>query len=1569
MARNLVFGTSSGTRLGRRATVVASVMAVLATYAVAGPVSSASASSLAGSGFEIETDSNLTLEGATSPPAFDWLTAAKTVTPGVKVKADDPSGSSDDSFSSTKEDDNVPFVADGSIPPSKSDLKQFGVYVEKTGSATFLNVFWSRIQDPHGSTDMDFEFNQSPLTINGSSFPAKVDKVIPKRTAGDLLLMYSLQSSGDTPVITKATWVGTAAAGHWGPQVALTGAQAIGTINSSAITAANSGNLGPYDPFTFGEASVDLAALVGTDQGCVTYGSAYLKSRSGPQFTSELKDFIAPEPVSISNCGSLKLHKTDGTNALQGAVFTLWNNVAPLAAPIGVGDTATALTCTTDASGDCAISNIPKGSYLLHETPLAGYDPVADQPVVITAGDQEVDLGTLVDPIKTGTITIIKDAVPNDAQDFSFRVHGGGLAPEYDSGTFSLDDDADATLSNTWTHVVPIGAYSAAELSIPATWTLSGLTCVDPTTNSTTSLADHQATINLAQNETVTCTFTNTPVPHQPPMTTQVASAGGGGWNDTATLTGDGTHAVTGTVSFWACQGLAAAADCVGGTQVGGAAAVGLNAGSSYTATTTAPFVPTAAGWTCFRASFTSSSPFYSNTSHTNATTECFLKQAANLTVSKTATAAFGRLYSWTIDKVVADPEVHIALGGTATSHYKVTVANTHVDSAWTVTGTITVNNPNPVPFTGVTVTDAIDNGAGSCLVTSGSNATVPANNKLELGYTCTYASAPSPAFGTNTATAAWSSAAYFTPAASATGTATVDFASVTPSVTDEIVSLSDTVQGSLGTLDARTAQNPTVIEYTVDRSGVAGTCTTYPNTASAVANDSDKKVSDDASVKICVGANLTADATANGGRARDDLWTIAKSVDKTRVEVGQGGTATFNYQVVVTPAGEVDSNYTLTGLVNVHNPNDWETVTANVTVTSDVGGGVSCVVTGGTNASIPHAGTSLPYTCSFSGKPADSGTVTAHVSWSAAAASTPGSSATGGASVTFAIGSETHSSVTVVDDKTDPANPVTLGTRAHADGAHTYSYSVTKSGVAGDCTSYTNTATLTETAQSDSKTVTVCVGLDLSVTKTALATDHRTFLWDINKDVDKTTQSIAAGGTATYGYTVTVTPSGTTDDGWSVTGQIKVTNPNKWEAITATITDAVDSGGGPSCLVDNGTSREIAAQATVTLDYTCTFASEPADGTNTATASWVGGATPHTSATGTASVVFVPSSKTNETITVVDDKTDPGNPVTLGTATYGDGPKDFTYSIDKQGVAGTCTDYTNTATISETEQSDSAVAELCVGSGLVVTGSATGSFDRDYLWTIDKAVDRTRVQLTEGQTAATFHYTVTATPGGVSDSGYAVGGSITLTNPNDWEDVVAGLTVTTDLGGGSDCAVTDGVGKTVPKGAAVTLTYACTFTSAPSSTGTVTATATWDAAAAFTPNATATLDSPVELVLDGQSHAVVTVVDDKTNPGTDVTLGTAAWADGPKEFTYSLSKTPATACTTYTNTATLVETEQSDSQAVVACPFTGGGGVIVVPPTLPMTGDISGLLARWALSMLAAGAVLVLIGRRRRTA
>src|SRR5205823_11598086 len=114
--------------------------------------------------------------------------------------------------------------------------------------------------------------------------------------------------------------------------------------------------------------------------------------------------------------------------------------------------------------------------------------------------------------------------------------------------------------------------------------------------------------------------------------------------------------------------------------------------------------------------------------------------------------------------------------------------------------------------------------------------------------------------------------------------------------------------------------------------------------------------------------------------------------------------------------------------------------------------------------------------------------------------------------------------------------------------GSTVFSYSETRSGVGGTCTTYSNTASFTTDVTlatgSATKTVSVCVGEDLAVSKTASTSFTREYAWSIDKQVDKTQVNIASGGTATFNYSISASETGFTDSGWAVSGTITVTNP-----------------------------------------------------------------------------------------------------------------------------------------------------------------------------------------------------------------------------------------------------------------------------------------------------------------------------------------------------------------------------------------------------------------------------------------
>jgi hypothetical protein len=212
----------------------------------------------------------------------------------------------------------------------------------------------------------------------------------------------------------------------------------------------------------------------------------------------------------------------------------------------------------------------------------------------------------------------------------------------------------------------------------------------------------------------------------------------------------------------------------------------------------------------------------------------------ANLSVSKTANAAFKRTYNWSISKDVDKTRVE-QIGGTATFNYSVTAAETgFTDSNWVVTGTITVANPNDWEDVPVTISDSINNG-GNCTIDGlGASQTVPADGFVTATYTCTYSSAPSPIAGTNTGRADWDASAASTPDAFATGTAGASFGAPTSTV-NKTITVTDTFNGgsptTLGTLTATDTTPYTTKTYTYSRTVAVPTfnCVSYPNTTKIV--------------------------------------------------------------------------------------------------------------------------------------------------------------------------------------------------------------------------------------------------------------------------------------------------------------------------------------------------------------------------------------------------------------------------------------------------------------------------------------------------------------------------------------------------------------------------------------------------------------------------------------------------------------------------------------------------------------------------------------------------------------
>ena len=274
-------------RLGRL-----SLLAVLATALSLGAATPSFA--LTGSTFE-GNDGNLVVDTSGNT---DWANAPN------RVRGDDlSSDTNDNSFGQgTKEDNADVTVVSGSIPPNKSDLTRFYVASESASGNSYLYLAWERA-NVLGTANMDFEINQVDQTTSGLDIAGQHTIT---RTAGDLLVTYDFTNGGGNPVLGLLKWVTSGPTSQcfssnslpcWGNRVDLRAAGfAEGAVNTATVT-----DTIALPGLTFGEAAINLTAVFPAGQ-CEVFASAFLKSRSSASFTAEVKDFVAPQPVHLSNC-------------------------------------------------------------------------------------------------------------------------------------------------------------------------------------------------------------------------------------------------------------------------------------------------------------------------------------------------------------------------------------------------------------------------------------------------------------------------------------------------------------------------------------------------------------------------------------------------------------------------------------------------------------------------------------------------------------------------------------------------------------------------------------------------------------------------------------------------------------------------------------------------------------------------------------------------------------------------------------------------------------------------------------------------------------------------------------------------------------------------------------------------------------------------------------------------------------------------------------------------------------------------------------------------------------------
>jgi len=462
-------------------------------------VASTASANLSGSTFE-GSDGNLVV---THTGNTDWINAP------ARVTGTDLSNSKlDNAFGQgTNEDDPAVTVVNGSIPPNKNDLTRFYVSSEFAGGSNFLYLAWERAVNI-GSANLDFELNQTATAGFNASTTGPITLT---RTAGDLLITYDFGGNG-TPTLGLLKWVTTGATSQcfsahtlpcWGNRLDLSAAGfAEGAVNTTTV----SDPIPPNAPRSltaglFGEAAINLTAAGVFPAGtCEAFGSTFLKSRSSASFTAEIKDFVAPQPVDISNCGKIIIKKVtvpspDPTDTSFG--FTLDGGANP--APTGVTfpksfnlkNTESNTTQVFAGSGYTAAETVP-ANWVNTSAVCDDGSPVTN----IDVSPNETVTCTFTNTLQLGAIKVTKLSTKGNA------ALAGATFTVNTSPVTTLTTGADGTAC---TDGLTFGAYTVTETAAP-----TGYKIDNP--NGVTVTVDHNATCASGTPNTSAGPFTDTPL-------------------------------------------------------------------------------------------------------------------------------------------------------------------------------------------------------------------------------------------------------------------------------------------------------------------------------------------------------------------------------------------------------------------------------------------------------------------------------------------------------------------------------------------------------------------------------------------------------------------------------------------------------------------------------------------------------------------------------------------------------------------------------------------------------------------------------------------------------------------------------------------------------------------------------------------------------------------------------------------------------------------------------------------------------------------------------------------------
>jgi hypothetical protein len=233
------------------------------------------------------------------------------------------------------------------------------------------------------------------------------------------------------------------------------------------------------------------------------------------------------------------------------------------------------------------------------------------------------------------------------------------------------------------------------------------------------------------------------------------------------------------------------------------------------------------------------------------------------------------------------------------------------------------------------------------------------------------------------------------------------------------------------------------------------------------------------------------------------------------------------------------------------------------------------------------------------------------------------------------------------------------------------------------------------------------------------------------------------------------------------------------------------------------------------------------------------------------------------------------------------------------------------------------------------ISKNAAGTYDDTFVWTIQKAVDKTYVEIQTAGGTATFNYTVTVSHGTSQDDNFVVKGTVHVSNPNSASITLGSLTED-GLSDNTSCSFDKPLPDplVIPAGGA-DFDYTCDATATKPADGVYnTASMSWsaqtlgDGSHLSGSNGSVSANSSAPISFTKKEVDKCVSVNDPIDPNSPHGFCVGDTGDPTFSFTYSrtVSAPPLGQCVSYDNTATFTTNDRgktgSSSQTVQVCRF-----------------------------------------------